>query len=284
MSTRRRSPFVLIKPGTANTPLILAHGLDGLASFSCLAKQIRTAHPIYGIQAKGVDGLEAPFERVEDMAAFYLDSLRELQPKGPYLLVGYSFGGLVALEMAQQLSENQNEVALLALLDTFPHPRFMSPSHRLPLFFKRMRSHVSQVRQRSLRGVFSYFVSGLKRRLHLPGALHESQRPAETAGLSFAATALRRVNQKAYLAYASYRPRFYRGQVRFVATDSQTFFPGDPAEIWGDLAGQFEVEVIPGDHLNIVSSGSEALAAALTRYIGEVTVQPVTRHICAGKD
>jgi acetoacetyl-CoA synthetase len=270
MSTRRRSPFVLIKSGTANPPAILAHGLDGLASFSKLAKQIRTDHPIYGIQAKGVDGLEAPYDRVEDMAASYLDSLRELQPNGPYFLIGYSFGGLVALEMAQQLSANQENVALLALVDTFPHPRFMSYSHRLPLFVRRVRNHVFQMRQLSLVNALSYFFSGLKRRLHVPGAVHQSERPAETLGLSFAGTALRRVNQKAYLAYASYRPRFYRGKVKFVATDSQTFFPGDPSAIWGDLADQFEVEVIPGDHLNIVRSESEDLAAVLTRYIREV--------------
>jgi acetoacetyl-CoA synthetase len=284
MSTRQRSPFVLLKPGTANPPLILAHGLDGLASFSRLAKQIRTDHPIYGIQAKGVDGLEAPFERVEDMAAFYLESLTELQPEGPYILVGYSFGGLVALEMAQQLSENQKNVALLALVDTFPHPRFMSFSHRLPLFLKRLGNHVTQMRQLSLANALSYFFSGLKRRLHLPGPLHESQRPAEALGLSFAATALRRVNQKAYLAYTTYRPRFYRGRIRLVTTDSKTFFPRDPATVWGNLAAQFEVEVIPGDHLNIVRSESEDLAAVLTRYIGEVTVQPPLCCICTGQD
>lgn len=284
MSIRRRSPFVLIKPGTANPPLILAHGLDGLASFSGLAKQIRTDHPVYGIQAKGVDGLEPPFDRVEDMAAFYLDSLSELQPNGPYILVGYSFGGLVALEMAQRLSENPKAVALLALLDTFPHPRFMSVSHRLPLLLRRIHSHGSNMCQLPLLPALSYFVNGLKRRLHFPGAVHESQRRPETLGLSFADTALRRVNQKAYRAYASYRPRFYRGKVRFVATDSQTFFPGDPAAIWGNLAAQFEVEVIPGDHLNIVRSESDDLAAVLTRYIRDVTVQPVPRRICTKQD
>ena len=70
MSTLQlKSPFVLIKAGVESPSILIAHGLDGLASFSALAKQIRTDRAVYGIRAKGVDGVGAPFERVEDMAA-----------------------------------------------------------------------------------------------------------------------------------------------------------------------------------------------------------------------
>jgi acetoacetyl-CoA synthetase len=267
--------FVQLKAGCEGPPILIAHGLDGLASFSGLAKHIRTANPVYGIRAKGVDGIEEPFERIEDMAQFYLDSLKELPFHGPYILIGYSFGGLVALEMAQRLSEIQGNVALLALLDTFPHPRFMPVLERLPLFVKRMMRHGRQMRQLSALDAFSYFADGIKRRLHLPGARHDSQRPSETLGLSFAETALHRVNQKAYQAYASYRPKFYRGKIHLVSTQTETFFPKNPAAVWGHLASELEVQFIPGDHLSIVTTEYEALAALLTDYVKQVSPQHV---------
>jgi acetoacetyl-CoA synthetase len=271
MSTLTRfSPFVQIKAGAENPPVFIAHGLGGTVQFWELAKHIRTEHPIYGIQARGLDGMEEPLDRVEDMAKFYLEAIEELPHHEPYILIGYSFGGLVALEMAQRLLENGKNVALLVLLDTYPHPHFMPAPQRLRLFLRRMRSHAHEMRGSSLPSALSYFVSGLKRRLHFPGALHESQRPPETLGLSFAETALRRVNQKAYLAYASYRPRYYPGKVKFVTTETKSFFPGNPATVWGNLVGNFEVEVIPGNHLNMVTTEFVELASVLTRYIKEV--------------
>ena len=85
----RFSPFVQIKAGTKKPPILIAPGLDGCTSFSKLAKRIQTEHPIYGIQAKGVDGMENPFDCVEDMARYYVEELNELQPCGPYILIGY---------------------------------------------------------------------------------------------------------------------------------------------------------------------------------------------------
>lgn len=271
----RFSPFIEIKTGDEKPPIFITHGLSGTVQFFELAKHIRTSHPIYGIQAKGIDGTEQPLERVEDMAKLYLEALGELHPHGPYILMGYSFGGLVALEMAQRLSENGKKVALLVLLDAYPHPRFMPAPQRFGLFVRRMRSHARQMRQLSLASALSYFVNGLKRRLHFPGALHESQRPPETLGLSFAETALRRVNQKAYLAYANYQPRFYRGKIKFVTTEVKSFFPGDPATVWGNLTAELEVEAVPGNHLNIVTTEFEALASVLTRYVKEVTSERI---------
>src|SRR5437660_12820109 len=73
-------------------------------------------------------------------------------------------------------------------------------------------------------------------------------------GLPFGEAALRRVKQKAYLAYANYQPRFYRGKIHFVTAEIKSFFPGDPATIWADLAAELEIEIIPGNHLNIVTT------------------------------
>jgi hypothetical protein len=133
-----------------------------------------------------------------------------------------------------------------------------------------MYNHACQMGQLPLLKAFSYFANGIKRRLHLAKPLQETSGLAETLGLSFEQVALRRVNEKAYEAYASYRPRFYPGKIKFVATDTKTFFPGDPVAIWAHLAAEFEVEAIAGNHLNIVSTEFEGLASVLTRYVQQV--------------
>jgi pimeloyl-ACP methyl ester carboxylesterase len=73
------------------------------------------------MQAKGIDGVEEPLDRIEDMARYSLDAVRQLQPHGPYLLIGFSLGGLVTLEMAQQLIADGEKIGLLAMLDSYPH-------------------------------------------------------------------------------------------------------------------------------------------------------------------
>ncbi len=198
---------------------------------------------------------------------FYLKALRQLQPHGPYILVGYSFGGLLALEMAQRLSDDRENVALLVLMDTYPHPRYFPPSERLRLIAKRMRSRVSLVKQMPLRSVFSHSVRALERRLRRVGARHRTQSP-ETSRLSFAETLLQ-VEASNFIAMAHYRPRFYRGKIRFVRPEGDNYLPSDPAALWKGLAAEFEVEIVPGDHLGMVNTHFESLAAVLTRYVKE---------------
>ena len=88
---RAAYPAALFAPGEAQSlaarklRVFIAHGLDGRARFLELAKHIRTDHSIYGLQAKGVDGLDEPSERIDEMAAFYLEAIGELQPVGPYI-------------------------------------------------------------------------------------------------------------------------------------------------------------------------------------------------------
>jgi acetoacetyl-CoA synthetase len=263
----RFSPFVQLKAGTEKPPILIAHGLNGCASFSGLAKSIRTEHPIYGIQAKGVDGLEEPFDRIEDMAKFYLNALNELQPQGPYVLIGYSFGGLVALEMAQRLSGSRKQVGLLVLVDAYPHPRYLSAGQRLRLSVQRAGRHISEMTQKPLIGAVSYFIGRLERRLRFAG-VHGGKRLPETSRLSLGQTTLH-VKDKAYVALAHYRPRAYSGEIKFVKSQSDTYFPSDPVPVWANLAGTFEVETVAGNHLNMVTTHYEQLAEVLTRYVRE---------------
>ena len=266
----KSSPFIQIKAGSQKPPIFITHGLCGTAQFSGLAKQIRTGHPIYGIQGKGIDGMEEPFERVEDMAEFYLEALENLCPLGPYILIGYSFGGLVALEMAQRL-KTEDKVALLVLVDAYPHPSYYAWSERMRLSVTRVKGHLNEMRQLPFASGFSYFLNGLRRRLHIAGASGKSKASAEMLSLTLEQSALGRVKQKAYLAYESYRPSFYPGKVHFITAQTKSFFPEDPAAVWRSLTADLQVDVIPGNHLNIVTAEFEGLAAVLTRYIDQIT-------------
>jgi acetoacetyl-CoA synthetase len=268
----RLSPFVQMKAGHEKPPILIAHGLEGSARFFELAKHIRTGHAIYGIQARGLDGMEEPLDRIEDMATYYLDSIKELQPHGPYILIGYSFGGLVALEMAQRLSQEGENVGLLALVDAYPYPRFLSAGQRLRLIVQRARRHIFEMKQLPARGATSYFVRGLQRRVRIAGVHSGGPHLPEGSRLMLAQT-IPCVKDKAYVALAHYQPRFYRGEIKFVKSASDTYFPGDPAAVWANLAAKFEVEIVPGTHLNMVTTNFEGLAAVLTRYVRGVLYQ-----------
>jgi nonribosomal peptide synthetase DhbF len=83
-------------------------------------RQIPAGHPIYGLQASNFDQRDVLPETLEEMAADYLRLIRRIQPVGPYNLVGWSFGGLVAHAIATGLQSTGQQVALLALLDSYP--------------------------------------------------------------------------------------------------------------------------------------------------------------------
>jgi thioesterase domain-containing protein len=90
--------------------------------YAGLARQLGDDQPVYGFQARSLNG-DVPHAAIEDMAADYIQQMRTVQPAGPYFLGGWSTGGLIALEMAQQLRAQGEKVPLLALLDThLPSP------------------------------------------------------------------------------------------------------------------------------------------------------------------
>jgi thioesterase domain-containing protein len=268
VETLRSSPIILIKPGTETPPIFIAHGLDGMVLFHRLAEHIRTNHPVYGIQAKGVDGGEPPFDRVEDMADFYLKALEESHPEGPYILIGYSFGGFVALEMAQRLLQQKKDVSLLALVDAYPHPRYLSSALRHRLYVRRWRTHLKQMWELPMPSAFSYFFHRVKNRMLFSSSRSESFQ--ETLASSPREGALKMVKSKAYTALATYEPKFYPGKIKFVTAEAKSFFPEDPAAVWGHLAAELEIDTIPGDHLSIVNKEFKPLAAVLTRYVQEL--------------
>jgi thioesterase domain-containing protein/aryl carrier-like protein len=104
-----RPPFFCIHPG------------GGLSwCYMPLARFVPADIPLYGLQPRGLDGKSALFGSVEEMAAGYIEEIRKVQPTGPYHLIGFSFGGAGAHEVAVQLQEAGEEVAALVIMDTYP--------------------------------------------------------------------------------------------------------------------------------------------------------------------
>lgn len=266
-SLPRFSPLVPVKPGSSHPPIFVVHGLAGTVPFFELAQHIQTANPVYGIQAKGVDGMEEPLERIEDMASLYLDSIRELQPSGPYCLVGYSFGGLVTLEVAHRLTSKGENVALLAMVDAYPDPRYLSPGQRALLVARRAKRYLFETNNRWDRAI-GYVARSLPHRLHIRRVNTSGDPQPEAPRLSFACTTLQ-VKEKAYVALAHYRPRFYPGKMKFIKSESDSYYPADPVGVWANLTASFDFERVPGGHLDLVTTDFAGLAAVLTRYAKE---------------
>jgi thioesterase domain-containing protein/acyl carrier protein len=115
------SSLIAIEPEGSHPPFFCVHGLTGdILWFRNLAGCLAPDYPFYGLQSRGLDGIQDPLLRIEDMAKHYIEEIRLLQPTGPYYLGGASFGGTIALEMAQQLLAQGQEVALLAIFDHAP--------------------------------------------------------------------------------------------------------------------------------------------------------------------
>ena len=113
-----------IQPKGNKIPFFCVHGGFGnVLNFYDLTRYLGKEQPFYGLQARGVDGKQPPFATLPEMAAEYVKQMRVVQPEGPYMVGGFSMGGEVAFEIAQQLHVQGQKVALVALLDTH-NPEF----------------------------------------------------------------------------------------------------------------------------------------------------------------
>src|SRR6516164_4752231 len=112
-------PLVAIQLSGARPPFFGIHGADGNVLFyRRFSELLGGEQPFYALQSQGLDGNLITRTTVETVAAYYLEEIRKIQPHGPYLLGGYSFGGLVSYEIARQLRAAGEKVALLVLFDT----------------------------------------------------------------------------------------------------------------------------------------------------------------------
>jgi acyl-CoA synthetase (AMP-forming)/AMP-acid ligase II/thioesterase domain-containing protein len=180
-----RSGIVPLQEAGDRTPIFFVHPGDGdVFAYAPLAPKLGGDQPSYAIRARGIDDGRSIQESVEEMASDYVDEIRQVQPRGPYILGGFCVGGAIAFEMARQLDAAREQVATILLLDPrFPRPR----SLRYDAWLVPRR-----LRDRQLAGALARRGA---RRLGLPVAP-----PAEPDDAHFFSPKLARVRE-------SYRPR-----------------------------------------------------------------------------
>lgn len=121
------SPVVPIQPQGGKTPIFAVHALGAMVmSYEPLARALGKDQPFYGIQAYGFEDEQTPFTDIHEMVNFYVEAIKKQQPEGPYQLIGHSFGGLIAIEIAHKLRAGGDEIRYLGLLDTHMPIRYMN--------------------------------------------------------------------------------------------------------------------------------------------------------------
>jgi acetoacetyl-CoA synthetase len=265
------SPLVLLKPGDDGAPLFIVHGIGGtVMELATLGRAIRIAAPVYALQAQGLDGSQPPLESVGNMATLYLDRIRALQPKGPYRLSGYSFGGVVALEMARRLAAENHDTATPILMDAYAHPDTWPLVSRL-----KMRARRSlHLAQQYARAPISKSVPAMLARL---GTTGRKDARARLRGWLLDQNPdlpepLVRVREAGSIALARYVPRYYPGKIIFLkASRPDPEFPDDPERIWGPLVQAMEIRVVPGRHRTMIGDHAAALGECLTACVHNAT-------------
>lgn len=244
-------------------PFYCAAGMGGtLNNLRHLARLMGTARPVYGLQPPGADNRQEILYSVEQLAARYVGEVRAVQPHGPYLLGGYSGGGVVAFEMARQLTAAGEPVAFVGFIDSF------SPA--LPRRPLRRRALVHLARVRDQGG--AYLLDTLRRRYEYQrGAL--ALRAGHALGALFPQRYRYESIQESWLvAEAHYRPAAWAGSATLFrartesATSLWTAFEVDHAHGWGRyLEGGVRVEVCPGDHSTMCEEPHVRVLAAKLR-------------------
>jgi thioesterase domain-containing protein len=265
------SPLVVIQEGTSEKIVIGVHALSGtVTDYLGLARSIGKGQTFYALQAKGIDTEDEPHTNLETMAAYYLEAVREVQPEGPYLLVGYSLGGHIAFQMAQQLSAEGSKVELLALLDT-PRVAFNvdwdGEFDAAVYWWWRNRNKGLNLRLEHLRSLdpdrqIDYVIEQLR--------LADNPPPFMTRPDANPRRILK-VERGNVQALFNYKHKPYSGKITLLRTrrDSQ---PNDTPDLgWGPwAAGGVEVHWIPGEHNTLIESPNvEAVGRILMECIAK---------------
>jgi amino acid adenylation domain-containing protein len=255
------SPLVPIQPAGAGAPWFAIHPIGGgVMGYQALAAELGPTRPFFGLQAAGLDGEAPPLETVAAMADRYMAAVRQAQPEGPLHLIGWSFGGLVAFEMARAFQAEGREVAALVLLDSHlleGRDFDLAESSLLAMFEQDLAAASDRPVAVAPDGPTAARLARLAERLGdwLPGV---SERQLARHFAVFCANAR---------AAAAYRPAPYAGRLAyFQAIDAPDAIAGAWVP-WATLG--MDVRRLPGDHHGLMAPPHVATLAEALRALGE---------------
>lgn len=267
--TRVPAAVVPIKQSGSRIPFICVHPHDGRVTlFYPMAEFFDVDQPFYALQSPSGEDLQATAGGIERMAGRYADELKKLRPEAPYLIGGYCFGALVALEMARILARRGDKVAFLALIDSYA-PGGPTPSAQGTVRGALYRSLDQARRVRPLLAYLSHLPPAQRRR-HLVGLLRSlvdewsslASRSWSPGAGSYSLPG--RENDKDW----RYHPAPYEGPaVLFRPTREPVGFRRDPAMGWRSfIAGGLEIENVRGYHRSLIFSPWHQMLADRLNY------------------
>ncbi len=275
-------PLVALQPQGTQRALFFAHpGSGGVVCYAELARRLGPDQPFYGFQAPGFDGADAPLNSIQALATHYITAMRVLQPAGPYRLGGWSMGGLIAFEMARQLTQQGAEVELLALLDTVaPKPGNYPHQEDAVLLDGMLQELVLPAAGRPGAQAPALVGQAQLRAMSRDAQLHYALAVLHQVGDGFASFTIQDVERYATLfqrhvqAVETYHPQPYGGQITLLrATElSPTLrqlaaeVPDlhDPALGWTPLSRHsIVVCAVPGTHETMVKDSLDGVVQAL---------------------
>jgi thioesterase domain-containing protein len=260
-------------------PLFCVHPAGGTVfCYRDLARFLDPSRPLYGLQARGIDGLQSPHTRIEDMAGEYVAAMRSVQPQGPYLLAGWSLGGILAFEMARQLASDGFETGLLAVIDagmiapgeSFDEDDFLPIL--LELFPGELRPSDAELRGLSAAEQLDFF----RQRAEQARVLIGGDNPIQDQHVF-------QVFQANMNALLEYHPQRYPGKLTlFRANRGVTSLHRSPQLGWTPWVDDVEEHVISGEHVHLfrepqIQTIAAALEASLERADNRRVVMPHAR-------
>ncbi len=275
--------LIPIKATGTRPPMFCVHGGGGgVLTFKFIGDCLAEDQPLYSLQARGLKRGETPLTTVEEMAAHYVDAVRQLFPRGPYLLAGHSLGAAVALEMSQRLIAAGDRVAFLGLFD--------HPGPKLKLGWRdRIGYQMSYLSSLPAAERPGHVWRGFAARAHLPAISHRvsssiarikrraptiDARPTSTLLPPAPAPASSRPDLFEHNLHAllRYEVKPYPGRVTlFRARHGSPRIHSDPRGGWGDVAlGGVDVIEVPGTHNGMleqphVTTLGEAISHCIAR-------------------
>jgi amino acid adenylation domain-containing protein len=287
------SPLVPIQTAGNNPPLFFVHAVGGqVLSYMDLGRHLGQNQPFYGLQSRpAVKGL-IKHASLEEMAAEYVKAIRAFQPVGPYRLGGWSMGGVIAFEMARQMEQQGQEVALLALVDSYaPSPTLSEATYtddlagfalHLGFSYERIMAAESAILKLLPSEHLAYVFSEAK----ASGML-----PADTT-LEDLSVMWDVFSDNSQL-LSRYRGGRYQGKATLFRAEQSLgpglgengFIPEDPERGWGIWAsGGVEVIAAPGNHFTMIQAPQvDKMAEQLLARLEEAAEEQM-RYALAGAD